>query len=123
MHCLPFLTRPKDGNYRRMVLDLSYPKEKSLHDLVNRDSYDGIAYKLKFPTTDHICEAISQYKDIYISKIDISRAFRQLRIDPADALKLGIAWKGQFFIDTHCAFGYVHSSGIYTLFHNLLSTL
>ena len=44
----------------------------------------------------------------------------QLRIDPADALKLGIAWKGQFFIDAHCAFRYVHGSGIYTLLSQLI---
>ena len=120
MHCSPLLSRPKDGNDRRIVLDLSYPKGKSVNVLVNKESYDGIAYKLKFPSTDHICEAISQYDDPYISKIDISRAFRQLRIDPADALKLGIVWKGQFFIDTHCAFGFVHSSGIYTLLSQLI---
>ena len=80
MHCSPLLTRPKDSNDRKVVLDLSYPKGKSLNDLVNRDSYDGIAYKLKFPTTDHICEAISQYKDPYISKIDISRTVCNLEL-------------------------------------------
>ena len=56
--------------------------------------YDGTAYKLKFPTIDHICEAIKSKCDPYIAKIDISCAFRHLRIDPTDALNLGIQWNG-----------------------------
>ena len=120
LHCSPLLTRPKDNNDRRIVLDLSYPKGKSLNNMVNKEVYDGIAYRLKFPNTDHICEAIARYEDPYISKIDISGAFRQLRIDPADALKLGITWNGQYFIDLYFACGYVHGSGIYTLLSQLI---
>ena len=89
-HCSPLLTRPKDNGKYRVVVDLSFPKANALNDYVSREAYDGIAYKLKFPSTDHICGAINSFSDPYISKIDISRAFRHLRMDPADALKLGI---------------------------------
>ena len=32
-------------------------------------------------------------------KVDVARAFRNLRVDPADSLKLGIKWKDAFFVD------------------------
>ena len=34
-----------------------------------------------------------------LAKIDISRAFRNLRVDPADAFKFGIKWKNKYYLD------------------------
>ena len=47
-------------------------------------------------------------EDPYLAKIDVSHAFRNLRVDPADALKFGIFWKGNYYVDIALAFGWVH---------------
>ena len=101
-HCSPLVTRPKDGNKRRIILDLSYPKG---NDTVNRSYFDGYPFLLKFPTIDDIVNEITKddcEKDLF--KIDIARAFRNLRVDPADAFKFGIQWKGQYYLDVSMAF-------------------
>ena len=40
--CSPLLTRPKDGDKRRVIMDLSYPKGNAVNDFVNKDAFDGI---------------------------------------------------------------------------------
>ena len=36
IHCSPLLTRPKDGDKRRVILDLSHPHDLSVNDQVDR---------------------------------------------------------------------------------------
>ena len=110
-HCFPLLTRPKDQDKRRVILNLSYPKGSSLNDNVNKLKFDGKSFSLKFPTVDDICREICDSNtEVLLSKIDIARAFRNLRIDPADALKFGISWKGHYYLDLGVAFGWIHGS-------------
>ena len=40
--------------------------------------------------------------DVTIAKIDVARAFRNLRVDPADAVKLGMKWNNDIFIEKLC---------------------
>ena len=47
---------------------------------------------------------------VLLSKIDISRAFRNLRVDSADVIKFGIKWKGAFFLCITALFDLVHGS-------------
>ena len=110
-HCSPLLTRPKGNNDRRVILNLSYPAGASLNDAVTKHLFDGQAFTLKFPTVDSIVDAIKKIKGRpMMAKIDISRAFRNLRVDPADAFKFGIKWKGKYYLDRAVAFGWVHGS-------------
>ena len=53
-------------------------------------------------------EKIINLEDPYLAKIDVAHAFRNLRVDPADALKFGIFWKGNYYVDVALAFGWVH---------------
>ena len=46
-------------------------------------------------------------------KVDISRAFRQVRVDPGYALHLGIQWRDQFYLDKNLAFGAVNGTAIF----------
>ena len=86
------LTRPKDVDKRRVILNLSYPKGKSLNDHVHNHNFDDKKFVLKFPTVDDICKEIQQNpSEVLLSKIDISRAFRNLRVDPCVTLKFGIS--------------------------------
>ena len=115
-HCSPLLTRPKDTDKRRVILNLSYPHGCSLNDNVDKLHFDGKKFVLKFPSIDDIVHEVSKYStEVLISKIDISRAFRNLRVDPADRIKFGIKWKDAFFLDITAAFGWVHGSSSFQL--------
>ena len=111
IHCSPLLTRPKDGNKHRVILDLSHPHGLSVNNQVDRLAFDGSKFLLKFPSVDDIVKEIcNQGDDVTIAKIDIARAFRNLRMDPADAVKLGFTWRDDAFVDALVAFGWVHGS-------------
>ena len=115
-HCSPRLTRPKHSNKRRVILNLSYPYRASLNDAVDKTRFDGMKFNLKFPSVDDIVAEILQIKgDIYLSKIDVARAFRNLRVDPVDALKFGITWQGSHYVDGAIAFGWIHRSSAFQM--------
>ena len=121
-HCSPMLTRPKDTDKRRVILNLSYPKGQSLNDNVDKQLFDGKRFTLKFPTIDDICNEIGKNpNEILMSKIDISRAFRNLRIDPGDALKFGLSWRGQYYQDLSAAFGWIHGSASFQLVADVIT--
>ena len=105
-HCSPLLSRPKDGNKRRIILNLSYPHGASVNDHVQKKAFDKNNFTLrKLKELKHV--------DPLLYKIDVARAFRNLRVNPADAVKLGIAWKGQFYLDLCVAFGWTHGSAAF----------
>ena len=94
-HCSPLLTRPKDINKRRVILNLSHPYGHSVNSHVDANRFDASPFILKFPTVDDIADdIIKSTEDTVLFKVDVARAFRNLRVDPADSLKLGItlAW-------------------------------
>ena len=57
LHC-SLLTRPKDGDSRRVILNLSFPAEESLNDTVTRNLFDNRPFTLRFPTVDNILDSI-----------------------------------------------------------------
>ena len=117
-HCSPLLTRPKDNDKRRIILNLSHPYGNSVNDDVLRDKFDGQKFTLKFPSVDGIVDKIVSLKDEdpVLYKIDVARAFRNIRVDPVDTVKLGIYWQGEYFLDLSVAFGWAHGS---TMFQRL----
>ena len=115
-HCSPLLSRPKDGSDRRIILNLSYPQGRSVNGQVDRDLFDGSKFALKLPTIDNIVSAIKEVgQEAVIAKIDVARAFRNLRVDPADALKFGIKWDNKYFLDRGIAFGWVHGTSAFQM--------
>ena len=48
-----------------------------------------------------------------IYKIDISRAFRQIKVDPGDIDLLGFKFENKYFLDLSVAFGYRNGSQIF----------
>ena len=110
-HSSPLLTGPKDGDKRRIILDLSYPRGASVNYQVDRNMFDNQPFVWRFPTIDDIVqEMVKDSVDKSIFKIDIGRAFRNLRVDPADALQFGIQWRQNSYVDGAVAFGWVHGS-------------
>ena len=110
IHCTPLLTRPKDLDKSRVILDLSYRQGLSLNDQVDKLAFDNSKFLLKFPSIDNIVQEMCSHGDITIAKIDVARPFRNLRVDPADTIKLAIQWQGDVFIDVSVVFGWVHGS-------------
>ena len=51
---------------------------------------------------------LSLGKGCKLYKIDLSRAYRQLRSDPMDWPLQGIVWDGQFYVDLAIPFGLRH---------------
>ena len=111
IHVSPLMTRPKqDSNKCRTILDLSWPKGASVNAGVTSDRYLGTYFKLTYPSIDNITQKLKELgPGAMIFKIDISRAFRHIRIDPKDIDLLGIQ-HNDAYIDASLAFGFKHGS-------------
>ena len=115
----PLMTRPK-GPGRRVILDLSFG-DFSVNKATNKDSFDGSPFTLKLPRLELLIPTlVALGTDARLLKVDILRAFRNVRIDPGDALHLGICWKGKFFLDKNLAFGAVHGTAIFERITDLI---
>ena len=56
-----------------VILDLSWPKNTSVNDGVEKNAYLGSEFKLTFPTIDHLTsELVKLGKGAHIFKVDIS---------------------------------------------------
>ena len=87
----PLSTRPKkNSTERRVILDLSYPEGAAINDGIQKDYYMGLAAKLTFPKVDEFAMRIYQLKgNCSLFKIDLSRYFRQVPLDPGDYSLIG----------------------------------
>ena len=110
-HVSPFMSREKnDSQNRRIIIDLSWPEEASINYFTLPNIYLGTVYQIRYPTVDDITDHIlSLQGPVKLYKIDLSRAFRQLRIDPSDFNLLTLRWHDSYYADTFCPFG--HRSG------------
>ena len=115
VHCSSLMTRPKDINKRRVILDLSYPRGASLNDQMERNKFDHSDFALKLTCVDDIVKDIANASNPVLFKVDVAHAFRNLRVDPADCIKLGIKWHDFYFIDGSVVFGWVHVTVIFLI--------
>ena len=113
VHYSPLLSRPKAGDTRRVIVNLSSPYGHSVNDCIQKDIYDNTAYTLTYPSIDIITDAIQTLDyDVMLSKIDVSRAFRNLRVDPGDFDLLGLQWQGKTFLDISIPMGLKSGSAL-----------
>ena len=119
-HVSPFMSRDKpDSENRRIIIDLSWPLEASVNHFTKANMYLSTVYKLQYPTVDNITETLLRLgPEAVIYKIDLSRAFRQLRIDPYDYNLLALKWGSHYFADTFCPFGHRSGSMMYSRLSN-----
>ena len=119
LHTSPFLTREKSGSEnRRVIVDLSWPKGNSVNNAVNPSSYMGVEFLLTLPTIDQVTKAVKKFgRNSFIAKIDISRAFKHVPIDPGDIDLLGLHWH-DFFIEKNLVFGFKFGSQIFERISN-----
>ena len=77
---------------------------------VEKDAYLGADFKLTFPSIDDLTKELTKIgKGAHIFKVDVSRAFRHLNVDPRDYDLLGLHWDGTY-VDTRILFGSRHGS-------------
>ena len=91
-HNSPFMTRPKpSASHRRVIIDLSFPHGHSVNDGIASNEYLGTNFILPLPNIDTITSKVRKLgKGSLLFKIDISRAFRHVKIDPRDYPLLGL---------------------------------
>ena len=97
----PLSSRPKKGSQdRRVILDLSFPIGDSVNDGIPKDTYMGFQARLTFPKTDELAFRIFQLGEgCYMFKIDLSRYFRQIPLDPGDYSLIGYVIDGKIYFD------------------------
>ena len=107
-HISPFITRDKpDSSKRRVIIDLSWPHNGSVNCFTPGNQYLGTAFKLLYPTVDNFVERLRILgRGCHMTKIDLSRAFRQLKVDPRDYPLLCLHWQNAYYLDTAYAFGH-----------------
>ena len=107
MHLSPLMTSPKkDSPFRRVIMDLSWPKGAAVNDGIDPAWYvDGPA-TITLPTADYMAERLLQLGEgAFLYKSDLARGYRQLRVDPLDWPFLGFQHKGEYFLDICPPFG------------------
>ena len=101
----------KDSDDRRLILDLSMPEGNSINDGIDKDYCFGNYDKLSLPSVDHLAHRISILgPKCKVFKVDLVRAFRQMKICPGDVHFLGYVFKGKFYYDCTLSMGSKSSS-------------
>ena len=95
LHVSPFMTWDKSSSVnRRVIIDLIWPLGHYVNSWVGSDCYLGTEFVLSYPTIDNITNNVLKLgKGCEIFKIDISRVFRHVPIDPGDLDLLGLYWE------------------------------
>ncbi len=102
----PLNTVPKDNDQRRVIVDLSFPDGASVNSGIPKGMYLDVETDLQYPTVDSLVSHILQLgRGSALFKCDLSRAYRQIRVDPGDIHLLGFSWDSQLFIDSVLPFG------------------
>ena len=119
LHISPLLTRAKqDSDKKRTIMDLSWPPNLSVNAGVKKDIYLDTIYSLHCPSIDNITEALVKLGPAaQLYKIDISRAFRHLRVDPADIDLFDFQVNRRHYMDVSIPFG-----GLFNYIDDLIYT-
>ena len=106
-HFSPLMTRPKkDSRFRRVIVDLSWPKGQSVNDGISKKDYIDGPMTISLPTPDDMERAIVQAgRGAFLYKTDLARGYRQLRVDPLDWPLLSFQHEARCFMDICPPFG------------------
>ena len=113
-HTSPFMTRNKpNSDRRRIIIDKSWPLGASVNSGIDKDTYLGSPFALSFPTVDVIIAELKHLgSGALLYKIDVSRTFRHVRIDPGDYDLLGLHWRDAY-VDPCLPFRTRHGNQIF----------
>ena len=115
----PLMTRPK-GLGRCVIVDLSFG-DYSVNNATETEVYDATPFYVKLPVLDALIPDLGRLgSEARLFKVNISRAFRNVRIDLGDPIRLGIKWKNEYFLDQNLPFGAVHGTAIFERITDLI---
>jgi hypothetical protein len=102
----PLSTVFKSDTSRRVIVDESFGGEHSVNAGISSNAFLGEYLKLRYPKHDDFIDIINAAgPSCLLWKCDLSRAFRQLPVDPHDFHLLGYSWRDRLFIDCRLIFG------------------
>ena len=105
----PLMTAVKKPSSRRTVFDASFG-DLSINNNTPEKEYLGDPYQFTFPTVLDLADLIIKLgSGCLLWKRDLSRWFLQLPVDPGDYDKLGVIWRGLWFIFTSYVWGCRHA--------------
>ena len=119
VHISPFMIRDKPGSeHRRVIIDLSWPTGCSVNAGIDKASYHGTDFALVLPTVNNIIDQLKTLgRGAYLYKIDISRAFRHIKVGPLEYDLLDLHWH-DVYVDACVPFGSRHGSQIFQCISN-----
>ena len=101
----------KDSSDRRLILDLSHPPGSSINDGISKDEYLDYKFKLELPSVDALAaRIITLGPGCKVFKIDLTRGYRQMKMDPGDIHWLGYTFHGRVYFDVSLSMGSVSSA-------------
>ena len=111
-HFSPLMTRLKKGSrFRRVIIDLSWPRGQSVNDGISRTEYVDSPMTISLPTHDDMERAIVHLgRGSFLYKTDLARGYRQLRVDPLDWPVLSFQHNAKCYMDICPPFGLCSSA-------------
>ena len=119
LHISRFGVIPKSHqqNKWRLIVDLSYPKERSIYNGIPRE-----LCSMSYITIDDAIKRILMLgPGTLLAKIDIKSAFRLVPVHPADRHLLAMEWRSGVFINTCLPFGLRSSPKLFNILADLLA--
>jgi hypothetical protein len=96
----------KGSSDRRVILDLSFPPEKSVNGGIPKRSHEEDDCRISYCSVDDLVELVKHKgQGCLLFKRDLKRAYRQIPIDPGDIHLFGWQWNGSIYIDRVLAMG------------------
>lgn len=108
----------KNDSKRRFVLDLSFPKGRSINDGIDKNWYEGEMVELKYPSVDDLVDIIIKHKKrnpeqrVLIWKRDLKSCYRQFQLCPGSVHLVGYKFDNQYWYDLVLAMGSSSSAQI-----------
>ena len=94
-------------------MDLSWPPGFSVNAGIPSDEYLNLPYKMRLPTLDTMAERVASLQPgSFMFKTDLSRGYKQLRLDPGAWPLMGFSFQNKYCFDTSPPFGLRSAAGM-----------
>ena len=104
------IPKPHQPGKWRLIVDLSHPAGRSVNDGVAAE-WCSLAYT---SIDEAVAITLEQGRFAELAKVDIVSAYRIMPVHPQDRHLLGMAWKGEVFVDTAVPFGLRSAPKVFT---------
>lgn len=111
-HVSPLMSRPKKGSEdRRIIIDMTFPGERSINAYLCKNSSLGIQRDHTLPSVDDVVKILGEMgPGAYMCTMDVSRAYKNFSSCPLDWPLLAFRWDEKYYCDVTMPFGARSSS-------------